>query len=468
MGVSSDAKFGGRASQRTATRRDNRMFVAPQSVAGMNIDTSYAAIIDSRIPKTDFPQLTMFMSNPNKSFAQRQTIFDAANGINAVWTENQVWSSFHDVDENNYAMYAMNTFHFDQFDIIAGLRVEKTEMSGGGISPLNRSGLTNVLRSGGQISLDQLFAARDADGKPLLEYVRAKNDYIDWFPALHINYRPLENLVFRLAYTESILRPSYSQFAPNRTVGDDSDLEPGGTISISGGNPGLKPYYSQNVDAYVEYYMPYRGILSFGLFGKWIDDPIFGSTQTVAGDPFGFPNNEVRLSGPLNGSDGRIQGFEFNYSQQFGFLPEPWDGIGASINYTYADDSAKTPPLFNPATGRNDGLARETGLTGASSTTYNASVFFEKYGVSTRLAYQFRSTWVNSIDLGNPDLDRFWDDRPSLDLSFRYSINESWMLLLDANNLTNELGRRYNGDKRYIYELEGFGRSYMAGVRMSF
>lgn len=88
--------------------------------------------------------------------------------------------------------------------------------------------------------------------------------------------------------------------------------------------------------------------------------------------------------------------------------------------------------------------------------------------MSTRLAYQYRSTWVNSIDLGNPELDRFWDDRPSLDLSFRYSISENWMLLLDANNLTNEFGRRYLGDRRYVYEIESFGRSYMAGVRMSF
>ena len=65
-------------------------------------------------------------------------------------------------------------------------------------------------------------------------------------------------------------------------------------------------------------------------------------------------------------------------------------------------------------------------------------------------------------------MDRYWDDRPSLDFSFRYSINEQWMLFLDGNNLTNEYGRRFHDERRYVYELEGFGRSYMAGVRMSF
>lgn len=468
FGVSSDLKFGGRVSQRNATLRDTDLEVNASQIGGLNLDTSFSQITNGRMPTSNFPMPAMFVSERDKSLPQRQKIFDAASSIGAVWTQDNVWRRFYDVDENNSAAYLMNTFHFDQFDIIAGIRVEKTEMSGRGISALDRSGLRSVLRSGGEKTLADLFAARDASGSPLLEYVDAKTDYIDWYPALHINYRPLENLVFRLAYTESILRPSYSQFAPNRSIGEDSDLEPGGTVSISGGNPGLKPYYSRNVDAYAEYYMPYRGILSLGFFAKRIDDPIFNATQTVDGAPFGFPNNDVRLSGPLNGSDARINGVEFNYSQQFGFLPEPWDGFGASFNYTYSDDSAKTPPLFNPATGLNDGFSRETGLSGASSTTYNASVFFEKFGVSTRLAYQYRSTWVNTIDLGNPELDRFWDDRPSLDLSFRYSISENWMLLLDANNLTNEFGRRYNGDRSNVYEIESFGRSYMAGVRMSF
>ncbi|MEE4302078.1 MAG: hypothetical protein V2J24_21750, partial [Pseudomonadales bacterium] len=153
------------------------------------------------------------------------------------------------------------------------------------------------------------------------------------------------------------------------------------------------------------------------------------------------------------------------YSQQFGFLPSPWDGFGVQLNYTYAEDDATTPPLFNPATGQNDGASRGTGLAGASDETYNASIFFEKYGVSTRISYQYRSEWLNAIDLGEPQLDRFWDERPSLDASFRYSISDNWLLFVDANNLTDENGRRFNGNTNNVYEVEGFGRSFLFGVR---
>lgn len=468
MGISSDLKFGTRLSQRNATLRDTDLEV-DEDIESLGIDTSYARILSGRLPVTTFPQPGAIDFDANKAKERRSVVFEAARQNDMLLTQSNVWGRFYDVDEDVYALYAMNTFHFDNFDIIAGGRIEYTKMSGIGNSPLNEDAIDDILEEGSNrgVELADLLQARDADGNPILEQVSASKDYVDFFPALHVNYRPREDMVFRFAYTESILRPSYRQFAPNREVGDDSDLTSGGFVNISGGNPDLEPYRSRNIDVYAEYYLPHRGILSAGVFAKWIDDPIFGSSQTVNGAPFGFPDNPVRLSGPLNGSDGEIRGIELNYSQQFGFLPEPLDGIGVSLNYTYSDDSAQTPPLYNPETGRNDGLSRETGLSGASKTTYNASVFYEKFGVSTRLSYQYRSTWLNSIDLGEPRMDRYWDDRPSLDFSFRYSINEQWMLFLDANNLSDEKGRRYRDERRYVYELEGFGRSYMAGIRMS-
>ena len=215
----------------------------------------------------------------------------------------------------------------------------------------------------------------------------------------------------RFAYTESILRPSYSPFAPNRVIGDDSD-EQGGLVFISGGNPELEPYRSQNVDFYIEKYLPHRGLLSFGLFAKRIDDPIFGATQELDGAAFGFPNSRVRLSGPLNGSNGEIQGFEATYSQQFGFLPSPWDGFGVQLNYTYSDDDAETPALFNQATGLNDGASRNTVSRAPRTrpTTHRSSS--RSTACSARVSYQYRSEWLNAIDLGEPQLDRFWDERP--------------------------------------------------------
>jgi TonB-dependent receptor len=464
FGVNSDLKFGGRFSQREASREDTDLEVT-DDVEDLGIDFPYSSILSDNVSSATFPQPTMFEFDEPTVIDQRQRAFDAASAGGILETQDNIWENFYEVDENVYSIYAMNTFRFDNFDVIVGGRIERTDMSGIGNEPLNEDAIGDLLGGSTRgITLGELYAARDTDGNPILVQVEGDQSYTDFFPALHVNYRPMEDLVVRFAYTESLLRPSYSQFAPNRVIDDDSD---DGLIRIEGGNPNLKPYYSRNVDFYVERYLPYRGILSLGLFAKRIDDPIFTAIQEVDGGQFGFAGSRVLLEGPLNGSDGEIQGFEATYSQQFGFLPEPWDGFGVQLNVTIADDSARTPPLFDEATGRNDGLSRETGLSGASDTTYNASIFFERYGVSTRLSYQYRTEWLNAISLSEPWLDRFWDTRPSLDLSFRYSISDNWLIFLDANNLTDEFGRRYNGSTDNVYEVEGFGRSYLAGVRVT-
>lgn len=466
FGIASDLKFGARYSNRNATLDDTDLEVT-DDIQDFGLDLGYQNILTGRVSRATFPQPSMFEFSDDAAEALTAQAFALAAQNNLFLTQDDVWNNFYDVDEVVTAAYLMNTFRFDKFDVIVGGRVEFTDMSGVGNEPLNQGAITDLLEAGaGPVSLGDLYNARDENGQPILAQVDAEQDYVDFFPAFHLNYRPMEDMVVRFAYTETLLRPSYSQFAPNRVLGDDSD-EQGGLVFISGGNPELEPYRSKNVDFYVERYLPYRGILSFGLFAKRIDDPIFSATQELAGDGFGFPGARVRLSGPLNGSDGEIQGFELTYSQQFGFLPEPFDGFGVQLNYTYSDDKAKTPPLFNPATGLNDGASREAGLSGASDETYNASLFFEKYGVSTRISYQYRSEWLNGIDLAEPRLDRFWDERPSLDVSFRYSISDNWLIFIDANNLSDENGRRFNGTRANVYEVEGFGRSYLMGVRAS-
>lgn len=465
FGITSDLKFGARASLKNATLEDTDLEVTDD--INDFVDTSYANILTGNLSRATFPQPAMFEFGEDRSFNQRDLVFDAARENNLVLTQGNIWENFYDVDENIYAAYLMNTFRFDNFDIIVGGRLEQTEWDAVANSAIAGDDLEDLLEAGSDrgVTLNELYDSG------LVEQITASDDYLDFFPSIHFNYRPREDLVFRVAYTESINRPGYSDIAPRREIGDDSDVdgEGDGLIFISGGNPDLEPFRARSIDAYAEWYLPYRGILSLGVFYKDIDDPIFGTTQTFDGEAFGFsPGTEVRLSGPQNGSDAEITGFEFNYSQQFGFLPEPWDGFGTSINYTQSEDSAQTPAGFNPDTGMNDGATRESGLSGASDETYNISVFFEKYGISTRLTYQYRSPWLNAIDIGDPRLDRFWDERPSLDYSFRYSMNDNVTFFLDANNLTDEFGRRYNGVTSRVYEVEGFGRSVLAGVRLSY
>ncbi|MEL7101922.1 MAG: TonB-dependent receptor [Pseudomonadota bacterium] len=458
FGITSDLKFGARAALSEGTLDDTDLEVGDDINDFVNTD--YANILTGNLSRATFPQPAMFEFGEDRSFNGRDEVFAAARANNLILTQGNIWENFYEFEENIYAAYLMNTFRFDNFDIIVGGRLEQTEWDATANSAVANDDLEDFLEAGRDrgVTLDELYDSG------LVTQITASDDYIDFFPSIHFNYRPREDLVFRLAYTESINRPAFDDLAPRREIDEDSDIdgEGDGLIFISGGNPDLEPFRSRSIDAYAEWYLPYRGILSAGVFYKDIDDPIFGVTRTFNGEEFGFgPGSTVRLSGPQNGSDAEITGFELNYSQQFGFLPEPWDGFGASLNYTQSEDSAQTPV-------DDDGTSRESGLAGASDETYNVSVFFEKYGVSTRLTYQYRSPWLNAIDLGDERLDRFWDERPSLDFSFRYAQNENITYFLDANNLTDEFGRRYNGNTSRVYEVEGFGRSVLAGVRVSY
>ena len=61
-----------------------------------------------------------------------------------------------------------------------------------------------------------------------------------------------------------------------------------------------------------------------------------------------------------------------------------------------------------------------------------------------------------------------WDTSERWDLSVRYQVVDSVSLFADVNNLTDEIGVRYQGQPSRPYEVEGFGRRYMFGVRATF
>lgn len=107
---------------------------------------------------------------------------------------------------------------------------------------------------------------------------------------------------------------------------------------------------------------------------------------------------------------------------------------------------------------------------GTSDRILGATLFYEKHGLSTRLTYQHRTDWLDEVfpsgSSANSNL--YWDATQRLDLSVRYQVNEQVSFFLDANNLTDETGVRYQGREDRPYEVETFGRKYLAGVRFNF
>ena len=333
------------------------------------------------------------------------------------------------VTEKVYAGYLMGTMYFDRGNIVAGARVERVDNTG-----------TALVNFGGTF-----VPTTTGSGNTMV------------FPSIHLNYDATDEIKLRLSLNTGAARPDYTLLRPNFTFSDETD-------TVSGGNPFAKPEKAVGVDAYFEWYMANRGFLSVGVYYKKIRDVLFSSQLPQFGSNVlnsdGIDRSVYLYNTTINGGKGEIKGLELAYSQPFeGLLksigaPEWLQGFGFQGNLTLNDSTAKTP----------DG--RNVKLPGASDLIYNASLYYEQYGLSLRASWQKRDAWLDG--LGDPDVgDNYWGSVGRLDMSARYAISPRVELFVDANNLLDEPGIRYVGNPSRTIEFEKFGARFMGGVRIN-
>lgn len=251
-----------------------------------------------------------------------------------------------------------------------------------------------------------------------------------------------ENHKWRLSFTSSVTRPSYTAW---RATISESPL----TRSITEGNPHLKAEESSGFDTSYEWYFSDASLLSVGAFYREIENVMYTDAVRLQD---GWTHNK-----PVNGGDGKIQGVEVNLQASASeWLPEPFDGLGVSTNLTLLDSE------FTNIHG--DTL----GLPGTSDSVFNASVFYEKWGFSARLNYQHRDEWISPLE--SPD--EVWAAQKRVDLTLSYDlpldlVGAKTTIYVNGNNLTNEVDVRYAANGT-VNQVESYGRSWLAGVRVSY
>jgi len=330
----------------------------------------------------------------------------------------------YDQREKTLAGYVMGTAEFDALTVVGGVRVER-------------------------YTLDNAGMAKIGDGfAPLV----VRKSYTDFFPSLNIKYQATDDIVLRLAGQRGISRPAYGAIRVGGSINDTTN--PG---TIGGGNPNLKPEYTWGVDASVEYYLPNNGMISIAGFYRWVDNVLYQNEEPVGSDAYnsdGIDRSRYRLASTFNGGKGKLYGVEFNILNQFDFLPSPLDGLGFQGNLTLIDGDFDTP------------FAKGIPFQGTSDTIANASLFYEKYGVSARVSYQWRSSWLDTLGgLGSGEYRKGYEN---LDVSLRYALNENFTLFADLSNLTDEIYLAYDGTTDRPTEVEQIGARYMFGVRFGF
>ncbi|PVM88231.1 TonB-dependent receptor [Caulobacter endophyticus] len=324
------------------------------------------------------------------------------------------------VDENILSAYAQNKWRLGKWEVLAGLRVESVDLESRGVAVAN----------GVQTPMT------------------AKQSYTDLFPSLHVNYQVTEDVKARFALISGVARPSFGEVRTSVSVDDVAE-------TVSGGNPDLKPERAFGFDTALEWYLPGAGLLSASAFYRRIDDVLFDSSQRVGDNRYGANRADYTYVTTLNGSDGKMAGLELAYMQQWRFLPGALSGFGFQGNVTFLDGEFTTPE------------GAKSAFPGLSDTIVNASIFYEKYGLSARLSYQWRNDWLDEPSADATD-HTYWAATEQLDLSLRYQVRDGVTVYLDASNLTDETGMRYQGHANRPIEAEGVGRRFMGGVRFNF
>ncbi len=333
------------------------------------------------------------------------------------------------VTEEVLAGYLMGTMFFNRGNVVAGVRVERYKNTGTALATIG--GVREELTVGSDKTL--------------------------FFPSLHVNFDATDEIKLRLSVNSGAARADYSLLRPNLNIDDINGV-------ISGGNPFAEPEKAIGIDAYFEWYMNNRGFLSVGVYYKDLRDILFSSSQLFGSDALnesGIDRSGYDFTTTLNGGSGEIRGIELAYTQPFEDLlagigaPEWMHGFGIQANANFNDSKAITP------------AGDEVQLPNTSKWMYNISGYYERYGLSLRLSWQERGEWLNSISTA-PIGNRFWSSVGRLDFSARYAVSPQFELFVNANNLTDTPGVRYDGIPDRVYEFEQFGSRFMGGVRVNF
>ena len=283
--------------------------------------------------------------------------------------------------------------------------------------------------------------------------INLNTDERHWLPNATFNWHFTDELQMRLSAGKTIQYPGFGQLNPSLTLSPAT----ANTIATGGGgNANLKPTKSTSYDATLEWYFGEASALTGGVFYHDITGYVENYTflQTIAGVNY-------LISGPQSAGSGHLDGAELAYTQFFTSLPGAWSGLGLQLNYTYIDSSLKTP-------GQAPGQFISTAFQNVSKNNYNAVLIYEKYGLSGRLAYSYRSRYPEFFLAANnvigPNTQMYDEPANQLDFSLSYDVNPHVAVVLNATNLTKKDFHNYAGpgtrlpqDVRYQDRTVGLG-----------
>ncbi|WP_448556795.1 TonB-dependent receptor [Thalassotalea montiporae] len=390
------------------------------------------------------------------------------------------------------------------YDVHIGVRYEETEIDSTSVVPIYNGarweGDTEIVLTG--------------NGER--ESLSKSGDYDHTLPNINFNLEVTDDIIVRAAYSETIGRAAYDQLQGGTTVGTQYNRGGG---SGSSGNPNLEPLESTNFDLSFEWYYSDSSYAAIGWFKKdvenWvtngqirdtlfnirnpIDGPKYDAAVAAVGgdagqqrqwilDNFGdrpevyIQDGKLIIEGvdednlveflidvPVNDDiENTFDGFEFAIQHVFGD-----SGFGFFANYTMVDagDDYNTQVITGAPYDNTDILGdTNDDVQNGISDTANLVLFYENYGVSARLAYNWRDDYLEKVgdDTGsNPTFVEAYDQ-----LDFNISYDTPWVeglsVFFEGINITDEYRRKHGRNSHQVLNVTQQGARYSLGVRYNF
>ncbi len=311
--------------------------------------------------------------------------------------------------ETTLAGYGMARFARGNFEALGGVHLDRTSLS-----------------THGYVEVDDSYEAQ-----------RTASRYLELLPSLLVNFDAAAGLRLRAAYSRTLGRPSYESYAPSSSIefatgsseGDGASED----VTVTLGNPDLKPRLSDNFDLSAEWTLAGRfdGLLALAAFHKGIRNEIFDAVSTgYTYDGVTYANAQVTQ--PANATAAHISGLEASLAiGSLAPLSRHLASFGVNANWTLLDGAITVPTA--------KGATRTIGrLVGQPGEIRNLALFFNSRGFELRGAMNWTSTALRAIE---PDIayeDVYWAPRRQFDLQARYHFGPRMSVILDVANLTEE------------------------------
>jgi len=336
----------------------------------------------------------------------------------------------------------------DKVMIVGGLRVEHTFLNQisdtSALIPVD-----TVVEFNGQVSPIKYYPSITQTNK---------RSYVAFLPSVNLTYAITPKMNFRAAVSRTFHRPNFEESKPGGPLYKYIEQE------FIFGNRNIKPAYSINFDLGYEYYWGNKGMFAFGAYYKYVTNHIL---QVAAGVTIQSQNRFA--SSYFNTPVSNVFGLEASFTRQFDFLPKFLSGFGFSANITYAYSRMKLP-----------GRTFFQNMSEQSPLLYNVSLFYEKYGVSARIALNYNAAFLHAANLvveqrqdgtvgllhdDNTDFDLFHGQQYALDFQIGYTFKQRYTFYAEASNLLDWPELIYRGRPDRPFRIEYYRQRGQIGFK---